>query len=343
MVCLRGETTKKTPLQVLGISILVVTLVGLMGVYFWTSYRGERPQISLHERMLSSHDDLSGMDRGNSGHGQAWAVGKYGLIVHTKDGGRNWEKQASGTTQVLSAVSFADDRVGFAVGRGGTILATRDGGLSWRMQSCGINEHLLGVQALSETKAYVVGAFGTLLSTSDGGTTWVKSKLSGEKPGSRIAEGIGSEVEPNLNAVYFITPKIGWIVGESGLILHTRDGGQTWTSQDGGSKLAELFAVIFRDELRGWAMGQRGTFIWTKDGGQHWFPIKLRIDRDLYAAALEGERVVVVGDRVFLKTQNGGSSWTRRDFTENDVLTGVVLLSKDATVVGQGGLIRQIE
>ena len=154
--------------------------------------------------MLSSHDDILGIHRGTGG--QAWAVGKNGLILHTNDGGRNWEKQASGTTQPLSAVSFADDRVGFVVGSGGIILATRDGGLSWKMQSSGIKDYLLGVQALDETKAYAVGAFGTFLSTSDGGTTWMKYKFSWEKLIPRIIEEIGGEVEPNLNAVHFVTP-----------------------------------------------------------------------------------------------------------------------------------------
>ncbi len=324
----------------LGMGALAVLLVGFMGTYFWMSYRGEHVEIPIQVKMLSSHDDLLGIHQGTNG--QAWAVGKYGLILHTKDGGRDWKQQASGTTQLFSAVSFANNEVGFVVGSGGGILVTGDGGLSWRIQRSGINEHLLGVQAVSETKAYVVGAFGNFLSTSDGGTTWVKSKLSREKPVSAIAEESGSLAEPNLNAVHFVTPKIGWVVGESGLILHTRDGGQTWLSQHSGSK-AELFAVIFRDERRGWAIGQEGTLIWTKDGGQHWVPIKVGTNRDLYAADLEGERVMVVGDCVLLKTENGGSSWTRKDFAENLVLTGVALMSKDATVVGQGGVIRRVE
>jgi photosystem II stability/assembly factor-like uncharacterized protein len=328
-------------MQVIGAGILVVAFVGFLGAYFWTSYRAEQAQISIQEKMLSFHDDLLGIHRGTVG--QAWVVGKYGLILHTIDGGRNWEKQTSGTTQTLAAVSFADDRVGFVVGTGGTILTTSNGGLSWAAIQNPTRDYLLGVQALDKNKVCAVGAFGTFLSTSDQGRTWKKYEFPWERLMSPIAKEFGGKIEPNLNSVHFITPEIGWTVGEFGLILHTRDGGRTWALQRSGSKLAPLFAVIFHDERRGWAMGQGGTLIWTKDAGQHWFPSKREIGRDLYAATVEGERAVVVGDRVFLKTENGGSTWTQRDFTENLVLNDVAFMSKGATVVGQHGVIRIIE
>lgn len=117
-------------------------------------------------------------------------MGKNGIILDTKDGGRNWEQQPSGTFQALSAVSFANDRVGFVVGNGGTILGTREGGLSWKVQNSGVKDYLLGVQALDENRACAVGGFGTLLSTSDGGTTWVKYKFSWDKLIPRVNEEI---------------------------------------------------------------------------------------------------------------------------------------------------------
>ena len=158
-----------------------------------------------------------------------------------------------------------------------------------------------------------------------------------------ILEEVSGKIEPNLNAVHFVTQEIGWVVGEFGLILHTRDGGRTWTSQRGGGKLPQLCAVIFRDEHQGWAVGQQGTLIWTKDGGQHWYPSKIGIDRDLYAVGLEGKHMVTVGDHVSLTTENGGSAWTRKDFAENAVLTGVAIMSNGVTVVGQGGVIRRVD
>ena len=338
---LKGKTIEKMPMRVGGFGILLILLVGFMGTYFWMSYRGEHTQIPIQVKMLSYHDDLLGIHQG--AHSKVWVVGKNGLVLHTGDGGRNWVRQASGTTQTLSAVSFAGERTGFVVGSGGTILSTRDGGRSWSMQSSGIKDYLLGVWAVDENRAYAVGAFGTFLSTSDGGATWMKRRFSWEKLIPRIMEETGLKVEPDLNAIQFVTPEVGWVVGEHGLVPHTRDRGQTWICQRSGNNLPQLFAVIFIDEHKGWAVGQRGTLIRTKNGGEHWLPIKLDTDRSLFGASLEGESMVVVGERVFFRTEDGGSTWARRDFTENLILTGAALMSNSAVVVGQSGVIRRIE
>ena len=62
------------------------------------------------------------------------AVGYYGTILRTADGGVSWDIQSSGTTVLLWAVSFGDANTGVAVGVAGTILRTIDGGLSWIQQ-----------------------------------------------------------------------------------------------------------------------------------------------------------------------------------------------------------------
>ena len=58
-----------------------------------------------------------------------WAVGAYGTILATTDGGAIWSAQNSGTTERLYGVAFSDATHGWAVGWNGTILATTDGGL----------------------------------------------------------------------------------------------------------------------------------------------------------------------------------------------------------------------
>jgi hypothetical protein len=163
------DGTGKVAIETITAILLVVALVGLMGTYFWGSYRGEKKDASIETNMLSCHDDILGIYRGTGG--QAWVAGKNGLILHTNDGGRSWRQQVSGTTVTLTGISFADGNVGFVVGSSGTILVTQDGGLSWRKQASRIKQNLLGVQALDKTKAYAIGTFGTFLSTSDGGTT----------------------------------------------------------------------------------------------------------------------------------------------------------------------------
>lgn len=205
---------------------LVVALVGLLAWYFWISYTGHQTKIAVQEERQTHHDGFFAIHHSQGG-GKSWIVGKYGVILHSENGGKSWEKQASGTTRALTGVSFADDQHGFVVGSGGAILATTDGGLSWKVQSSGTDEQLLGVQALSETEAWVVGGFGAMFFTSDGGKTWERKTLGWEKLIPRVFEE-GLAVDPNLNGVCFVSRKVGWVVGEFGLILRTNDGGQSW-------------------------------------------------------------------------------------------------------------------
>lgn len=314
---------------------LLATFVGLLGWYFLASYIGHGVSLQIQEKMLTVHDDLLAIDGRHSGN--KTAVGKFGLIFLTQDGGKTWQRKPSGTTKTLSSVSFADHAHGFIAGSGGAVLASDDGGASWRPQNSGTKDQLLGVYALTPARVFAVGAFGTLLSTSDGGRSWSKQGLKWDTLIERIVKE-GGYVEPNLNAVYFTSPEIGWVVGEFGLVLNTKDGGQTWTSQRYGSDLPQLYAVKFLDPLRGWTLGQAGNLIATRDGGQHWVSVELKTNRDLYDVALDGERGVIVGDGVIFVSHDGGSSWkSMGSKREGQWLSGVALKSSEAIAVGGAG------
>jgi photosystem II stability/assembly factor-like uncharacterized protein len=60
----------------------------------------------------------------------ATAVGEYGTIVRTVDGGQTWHQQAADLNpgQFLYGVSFVDADNGIVVGEGGLILRTWNGG-----------------------------------------------------------------------------------------------------------------------------------------------------------------------------------------------------------------------
>lgn len=60
-----------------------------------------------------------------------------------------------------------------------------------------------------------------------------------------------------------------WVVGDSGTILHSADGGQTWGQQNSGTR-ARLDGVHFIDTQHGFAVGHDGLILGTADGGGHW-------------------------------------------------------------------------
>ena len=59
------------------------------------------------------------------------AVGAFGIIVRTTDGGTTWTAQDSGNFKKKKIVWFTDATTGTAVGDGGTIVRTTDGGTTW--------------------------------------------------------------------------------------------------------------------------------------------------------------------------------------------------------------------
>ena len=321
--------------RVLAGVLLLASFIGLLSWYFLASYLGHRELPEGQEKMLTVHDDLFAIDGFHDGN--KVAVGKFGLILLSKDGGKSWQRRPSDTGNALSAISFADNEHGFVAGSGGTLLRTNDGGSSWRSQTSGTTDQLLGVHAVTPTKIIVVGAFGTLLFTSNGGQSWSKHELNWDVLIGRIIKETGY-VEPNLNGVYFSSPTFGWIVGEFGLVLKTDDGGKSWNSQRYGTDLPQLYAVKFLDDHRGWAMGQAGSLIQTTDGGRHWSPVEIATKRDLYNASLDGQRGIIVGDGVALASSDAGSGWRLMSLkNEGKWLGGVMLKSSEAIAVGQAG------
>lgn len=72
-----------------------------------------------------------------------------------------------------------------------------------------------------------------------------------------------------INDVFFLDATQAWAVGDAGSILHSSDGGITWTAQASGVT-ARLTSVGFFDRLNGWAIGAPNTIVHTADGGTTW-------------------------------------------------------------------------
>jgi photosystem II stability/assembly factor-like uncharacterized protein len=185
-----------------------------------------------------------------------------------------------------------------------------------------------------------VGAFGTVLSTSDGGKNWTRHEIKWDQLIGKIINESGY-VEPNLNAIYFSSQMKGWIVGEFGLVLHTEDGGTTWTAQRYGIDLPQLYAVKFVDDQRGWAIGQAGSLIHTTDGGKRWATVETNPKRDLFSISVDGQQLIIVGDGVAFGSDDAGLSWKEIRLNSDDQwLGGVLMKNRTALGVGRGGTIQ---
>ena len=79
----------------------------------------------------------------------------------------------------------------------------------------------------------------------------------------------------NPSAVSFISSTHGWVVGDSGSIIATTDGGASWSTEDSGyaGSDAILSSICFVDADHGWAVGSDDSgavIVATADGGATW-------------------------------------------------------------------------
>jgi len=81
-----------------------------------------------------------------------------------------------------------------------------------------------------------------------------------------------------LRSVHFTDSLTGWAAGNGGVIIHTEDGGNSWTVQESNTDY-DIADIEFLNRDYGWATAQNymnspfGTVLLkTSDGGQNWIP-----------------------------------------------------------------------
>ena len=107
-------------------------------------------------------------------------VGERGHIL-IKQGTGPWQQQVSPTSQMLTAVTFKGDQLGWAVGHDAVILHTQDGGNNWSIQlnQPDLEKPLMDIHFFDQQHGIAIGAYGLFYRTLDGGKSWQK-ELHGE-------------------------------------------------------------------------------------------------------------------------------------------------------------------
>lgn len=213
---------------------------------------------------------------------RVWVVGYPGLILHSSDRGRSFERQGPRARTAYLAVDFVDARTGVVVGRGGAALWTEDGGMTWERRPLPAAEPLFDVDLVDARTAFAVGNFAAAVRTRDGGRTFEAMRVAPEGE------------DPTLNALAFLDARRGVIVGEMGLIARTLDGGDSFTRVDDGTIEAHLFGIEVAGE--GFVVvGSEGTILVSRDAGASFERIVSPVREDLIRVATAGARAVVVG------------------------------------------------
>ena len=121
---------------------------------------------------------------------------------------------------------------------------------------------------------------------------------------------------PFLFTVNFTDDDNGLISGLGGVILRSRDGGQTWSYEETGWKQA--FFAVGSSRQRAIAIGEKGTIRLSGDGGSTWqhppsetFPTIFTFMRDLGFDSTSDVGFIVGQEGLVLRTDDGGKRWTQ--------------------------------
>ena len=106
-------------------------------------------------------------------------------------------------------------------------------------------------------------------------TTKPSTRAENAKPKFKaIWEPITYKEDLPLFDVYFVSKEEGWVSGADSTILHTKDGGNSWTAELGGDPHAqglELKHLFFADATHGWAPVWNALF--RSSDGESWHQV----------------------------------------------------------------------
>ncbi len=198
-----------------------------------------------------------------------WVVCGDGVVGRTTDGGSYWEQIFTPYAQAeFYGLSFINAYEGWIVSGWpdsldivqGMIIHTTNGGFNWdSLYFSPIYEDFFDVHFFNPLEGIVIGGneqdYSPIIwKTTNGGNSWNSVSA---PPSSYY-----------LRAIDFVDNLNGWAVGRFGTIIHTTDGGNSWTFQT-NQATTTLFDVDFSDAQHGIACGQ-GIILYTTDGGNTW-------------------------------------------------------------------------
>lgn len=260
-----------------------------------------------------------------------WTVGIRNTILHTIDGGDNWYPQVSPVSSNYNDVHFVDSLNGWAVGSGGKVVHTSDGGNTWSAQSSGTSQYINGVFFVDANTGWFVGGkypgftspYQFIYKTDNGGISWQRQLYRANKT--------------PLTKLVFVDKQVGWAVGETSSILHTTNGGASWSEQSSGTT-QQLYGIHFISNQTGWIVGRSGTVLYTTNAGETWIAKDTGSSETFSAVSFADSQTgwIVGNNGVVLQTQDGGSSWQAQDSKTTKGLSSVTVI--DANTVWAVGL-----
>jgi len=250
------------------------------------------------------------------------------VLLHTGDGGENWEKTTFLDTTIygFTDIFFLNPQYGWVTGVNdyngpNVIMHTPDGGATWQNQNCGLSWiELKKIFFIDSLYGWIIGSEwssqGILFSTQDGGNTWQYNQNN-------------FPFNFAVQDIYFIDRKTGWTAGFEGAnsvgeVYSTHDGGKNWQLiRSTPTSYSGYCYVQFFDSLKGYIIYKENynnlssQFEYTDDGGNTWHSSLIAdylfVENAFFMNESNGWVIGSLNGYVEIyQTNNGGITWSKR-------------------------------
>ncbi len=269
------------------------------------------------------------------------AVGDAGKVF-TQTGGLNepWIESSGNPPKDLNYIRITST-MAVAVGDLGTVLCSTDWGLTWESRNIPSLINLHGFDFLDygpgDVQVVVCGDDGVMYKSTNSGGGWNWTQIS-------------TITTENLKSIMAIGTDFFIVVGDSGTIIRTSDGGQNWENKS--VQAVRDFNRIFNGmsiSLIGyaWAVATNAYIMATTNYGSSWtvqYPLTFDTSMiHIYDIAFKNQNEgILVGQGGLINyTTNGGTTWLKELFfdtlTTHDIISLAVIDTNTAT-----GIIRNL-
>ena len=268
-------------------------------------------------------------------------------ILKTADGGATWTSVTVPTALAgcsLADLQFLDHKTGWIMGnkpndddpdhqKVTTVVAhTSDGGKSWSSSSMTNIKYgdMTTMCFLNASNGWVAGNYGYIWSYDAKTNSW--------NPQGNPAQGY---LYTHIKRIQFLESGDGWAVTQNGLILHTGNGGMTW-SINAEIPQWSLLGLAFTDSFNGWVFGPYGVVYHTEDGGLLWKSMRQGTGSVLNSIAFSGtSKGWAAGMQgTIMATNNSGKTWSQQETPVSSNLNGISFVgSLKGWAVGNYGVV----
>ena len=265
-----------------------------------------------------------------------WAAGQ-GIIVHTADGGKTWQKQYVGAARI-KCIYFKNAKDGFAGGESDLYMYTHDGGTTWKEEHSLFSGQLFTKIFFTDDKTGFMLSEAGVFKSSDGGATW---KSVGPKRPDEFYNSSFTGLTAR-DAKHLV------LVGEKEFLYTSDDAGNTWvanTKEFFTGDRRHYYGVAFKDAKNGWISCSTGTgtdfdALCTTDGGATWTPKKMFNDYQAKTFEFNGNcgwLTSQMNDHMIYVTYDGGNTWNEVTVTNEHTVNAARIFSQKTGYVGVNG------